>query len=123
MMISHLVRAVHCSSLTVPSAPPMTSRPSSSVLKSQSPTGPTFIVPTSPCPVSYPLQLTSPPRETVTTHFLFDLTSDEKVEMDDEVVVDVDAEGRLPLYHSSRPGTAGAALRNFEAPKRAGGMV
>jgi hypothetical protein len=49
------------------------------------------------------------------------LISELKVEVDELVVLDED--GRLVRYHSSLPEMYGWALRNFEAPKREGGIA
>lgn len=71
----------------------------------------------------YPLQLISPEGEAVTSHLRLDLTSDEKVEVDEEVDVELDAGGRWDRYHSSRAGTEATALRNLDAPNLDGGIV
>jgi hypothetical protein len=105
------------SGLTFPSVPPITKLSSSSRLKSQSPTFPTFIVPTkSP---EYPLQLTSPDGVTVTIHLRFVLISLEKVEREEEVDVDEAVAGRLDRYHDSVGVADEVAFLNLEAPNRA----
>lgn len=71
----------------------------------------------------YPRQLISPDGEAVTIHLRLDFTSDEKVEVDDDVVVELEDGGRWERYHSSRAGTDETAFRNLEAPNRDGGMV
>lgn len=38
-------------------------------------------------------------------------------------MVDVEADGREPRYHSPLSGTAGTAFRYLDAPKRAGGIM
>jgi hypothetical protein len=109
----------HISGLTFPSVPPITKLSSSSRLKSQSPTFPTFIVPTkSP---EYPLQLTSPDGATVTIHLRFVLISLEKVERDDDVDAEeaAAADGRLDRYHDSVDVGDDVAFLNLEAPNRA----
>jgi hypothetical protein len=109
----------HCSGLTVPSVPPITKLSSSSPLKSQSPTFPTFIVPT--LSSEYPLQLTSPDGVTVTIHLRFVLISLEKVEREEEVDAEeaAAAEGRLDRYHDSVDDGDEVAFLNLEAPNRA----
>lgn len=56
-------------------------------------------------------------------HLRVDFTSDEKVDVDDEVVLELDAWGRWVRYHTSRLGTTGVAFRNFEAPNLDGGIA
>jgi hypothetical protein len=50
------------------------------------------------------------------------LISELKVEVD-ELVVLFEEDGRLVRYHASLAGMYGWALRNFEAPKREGGIA
>jgi len=111
------------SGLTVPSVPPTTKLPSSSRLRSQSPTLPTFIVPMEPS--RYPLQLTSPEGVTVTIHLRLVLISLEKVEREDEVVVEEApaAAGRLYRYHVSVGVGDEVAFLNLEAPNRAAATI
>jgi hypothetical protein len=107
------------SGLTFPSVPPITKLSSSSPLKSQSPTFPTFIVPTDP--PEYPLQLTSPDGVTVTIHLRFVLISLEKVEREEDVDAEeaAAADGRLDRYHDSVDVGDDVAFLNLEAPNRA----
>lgn len=56
-------------------------------------------------------------------HLRLDLTSDENVEVEDEVEFELDACGRWVRYHSSRPGITGVAFRNLEAPNLDGGIA
>ena len=111
------------SGLTVPSVPPITKPSSSSRLRSQSPTLPTFIVPTEPS--EYPLQLTSPEGVTVTIHLRLVLISLEKVEREEEVVVEepAAAAGRLYRYHVSVGVGDEIAFLNLEAPNRAAATI
>jgi hypothetical protein len=107
------------SGLTFPSVPPITKLLSSSRLESQSPTFPTFIVPTDP--PGYPLQLTSPDGVTVTIHLRFVLISLEKVEREEDVDAEeaAAADGRLDRYHDSVDVGDDVAFLNLEAPNRA----
>lgn len=59
----------------------------------------------------------------MTIHLLLVLISDEKVEVDEEVVVELEAGGRCERYHSSRFGMDGTALRNLDAPNLDGGIL
>lgn len=59
----------------------------------------------------------------MTIHRRLVLISDEKVEVDDEVVLELEAAGSLPRYHAERSGAAATALRNLDAPNREGGIL